>query len=213
MTLPPLPLGPWLERPLCVEGIWTAGTQHRFGLGVVLLLEQDDAVLLIRKAPKSGYEFSGLLALPGGMVRGKQGDSLAQAVHSSLASRLQAEAGVSLDALQLLPSLVSVPPPISSYTAKGRRRFTAVLGLRAEARGEIRPVAGDRSVDRAELWRPPLPWRQLAPANCLLLATQRWPRLDPAERSLAREPVRRSLERCQGWARQLDLPAPAPPWG
>ncbi len=185
-----------------VDGLWQ-GTG--FFLGAVLLARRGERVLLVRKASRPGYAFSGMWALPGGRVRG--GGVLAEGLESTVRQRLAAEAGVVLQG-----GLVALPgqPPLSRYVRDGRQHATLVLPLTGRVQGE--PVASDDSITEARFVEPTGLWRQIAPANRVILGSALWGELDGIQRAAARGPLQSAWEDCAMWAAMLRLPPPPEPW-
>lgn len=178
-------------------------------LGGVVFTQKADRFAVVRKAERDDYEFSGLWALPGGMVRPMEGEASSAAMLRSTASRLTAEAGLSSEGLRLRTDL---GPIATSYTVKGKRRFTLVASLSTISSddAELRPADG--SVCEAD-WAD-IKWGAdvFAPANRILLAHQLWPVMDAACRQQWRPSVESALVDCTQWAEAIGLGAPAAPW-
>jgi hypothetical protein len=149
-------------------GIWTT-RGGRCAIGIVLLAQQASQIVAVQKAAIPGYEFSDYFALPGGLIRVEPVSStFPEAVEPSLCARAFRECGLPKDRMKNL-RLIDVEYPVTSYSAKGRQRFTLVLAARCDI-SDFRPAAADRSVSRAFLLAPPFSLRAFAPANRLILA-------------------------------------------
>lgn len=162
------------------------------------------------------YEFAGMYALPGGMVRAvtnPSGHNLAmdEILLASLCERVQREAGLQLFG-EDMPRPTNLGPLITSYRAKGQKRYTLVATYQIEHAIETGLEVGDRSVDAA-FWEaiPPV-WECMAPANCLALAHLVWGLLGEEQRLIARPAIGRSLDQCCEWAAAIGAPVAVPPW-
>ena len=185
------------------DGLWRG---VGFSLGAVVLVQDAGRVLLVRKAAKAGYDFSGMWAMPGGRIRGE--GTLAEAIDRTMRLRFSAEAGLSLSG-GLVPLPVS-PPPLSRYTVAGTVRNTLVLPLLGHAAGE--PVTDDASISEA-IWADPMGmWRRIAPANRIILGAALWVEMDGLQRASARSALREAWEECAMWGAMLRLPPPPEPW-
>lgn len=205
-----------LELKLNEAGIWTIdGT---VGLGCVVLLETSDGeILLIRKAHRPLYEFSGQLALPGGMVRSsgtlESHEQMILDLEHTLYARLADEAGLtSSPSVQLMEGL---RPVITSYNAKGARRYTLVVAFNGLAKAKY-PLQSRSSSVESPQWTP---WEQLAsslgevaPANRLILGAYLWRRMRSSQRETVRACLDEALNACGIWASDLGLVAPSAPW-
>jgi hypothetical protein len=160
---------PWYsDLSLDEAGIWTI-RGGRCAIGIVLLAQHGSEIIAVRKARVAGYEFSNLLALPGGLVRADSSSrTFYSAVERSLYDRALRECGLRKEAIENL-RLVEADFPVTSYTAKGQRRFTLVVAARCEIYNFI-PAAADRSISEAVLLGAPLPLHEFAPANRIILA-------------------------------------------
>jgi len=184
------------------DGLWRG---HGFDLGVVLLVRDRGRVLMVKKAARSGYEFSGMWTLPGGRIRGE--GSLTEAMEDSIRRRVRAEAGVEIDN-PILP--ISMLPPLTRYTVAGVSCTTAILPLMAEVRGV--PAVSDASISEVA-WRDLSgSWRWIAPANRVILGVALWDELDGFQRSAARSALKEAWEMCAMWSGLLQLPPPPEPW-
>jgi hypothetical protein len=217
-----LPFDPLLAfipgaRPRINEaGIWTL--DGRVGLGLVVLLETPNLeILVIRKAFRNGYEFSGQLALPGGMVRSNAIESnvnFAADLDRTVLDRLQHEVGISGSLLpRLEPS--SITPLVTSYTARGEKRHTIVLPCQGQVTGKFPLQSQAPSVQDPE-W---MHWEQLAslleetaPANRLILAHYLWKRMSPLQRNASSAKVAEAANNCRAWAFEAGLTSLSTPW-
>jgi hypothetical protein len=198
------------------DGFMATSEAACWRLGAVLLARRDSEVAVVRKAEVAGgsYEFAGLCALPGGMVRSardldvRTGLEASDIIQKSLRQRAWNEAGL----LVRTATPLSTGPIVTSYSAKGRRRFTLVLGLEMVPEEGTALRSADGSIDSAFWMGPPVGWSAFAPANCLLLAHALWPEMTSKERDAAFSAVSSAHASCAKWASAADLPEPAQPW-
>ncbi len=195
-------------------GVWTL--DGKIGVGFVALLETlSGEIILIRKSFRESYEFSGQLALPGGMVRSTQGESdeFSKSLKHSMQNRLDQETGIPFSSLPPLEYYAFTP--ITSYTAKGSRRYTLVLPFKGKIPDQLPLTSKSSSVEEPQWWH----WQkiiahidQLAPANRLILVAYLQNRLSPKEIRSISAAVREARNLCNTWAEnigwQLD---PEPP--
>jgi len=213
MRPPSPPLPPPLGEPAPTpEGIWSVA-DGRVGLGVVALIASPQReLLLVRKAERPGYAFSGLWALPGGMVRTRHGDTWADALWEALRDRVQAEAGLAVDQVRDWRWIELHPPPTTSYHARGATRHTLVLGVAGQVDGATPPSGDDPSISERQWMSPVGRWRDLAPANCLIVASWCWPYLDEGQRREALPAVNDARAQCSGWAVEAGVAPVGEPW-
>jgi ADP-ribose pyrophosphatase YjhB (NUDIX family) len=205
-------LQPWaMSLKLGDDGIWTVN-YGACAIGVVLLAQLKARIIVIQKAAKAGYEFSGAFALPGGIVRGAMADTFEESLNRSLLRRAGLECGIEKGDLSETIFIHDGPWPVTSYTARGAKRFTMVLAVKASLARDVTLIGTDSSVERALWWQPPLPWKLLAPANRLILAHVFSRDISEAERSAAKVYIDEALRQCNGWAAEIGLPALASPW-
>jgi len=182
----------------------------RVAIGAVLLIENAAGEsVVVTKAPKPGYEFSGLDTLPGGMLRSTgagpiRQDNLRRIAFESLSMRASAEAGY-LPESALAPIELN-PPPTTSYNVGGARKHVIVLPYAITAPPGFHPVASDRSVTRARWVNPLEVVPNLAPANCLIVCKFIWPRLDAAAREKCRASIKKAFADCKRWAQEAGVP-------
>ncbi len=139
----------------------TAETFWRLG-AVCIIKGGEESYIAVQKAIRTdeAYEFSGLWSFPGGMVRchesinSSSGRSLKVSdVLTSLALRIAAEAGIDRGALQEFELFSELKPLVSSYTAKGEKRYTLIIPFRAELSDSISPMTSDASIMNAQAVR------------------------------------------------------------
>jgi hypothetical protein len=151
---------PWLATLTLHPGSIAASADGRFGLGAILVVEDAEthAIVFVRKAQKMRYEFSSMLAFPGGMVRlGSHPDDLALEIVRSLIQRVHAETGLEMS-LEKIGLLDISTAPTTRYWAKGSYRHTIVLPfyMKLTQQSKLRP--NDSSIEEA-FWRSaPYPW-------------------------------------------------------
>ncbi|MBD8736207.1 hypothetical protein [Sphingomonas sp. CFBP 13706] len=200
------------------DGFLSLSKSTSWRLGAVLFARRADVFAVVRKAPgkQSAYEFEGLHALPGGMTRTRgssDGQSTAPEylLRASLFDRVHREAGLTREQLQD-PVFAPVGPIVSSYTAKGQRRFTLIVPFACRVASGARLQVSDRSVDES-LWMPvPPPWEKLAPGNRIVIAHLLWNDMDEDQRAAARPLVAESARRCSDWSMSIGVPPVPPPW-
>ena len=163
----------------------------------------------VQKARRIGYVFSGLWALPGGMIRLPRGcEASLQQIEDAIRTRVRAETNLALSDL----SSVQLGPIVTRYVAKGRPRLTLVGALHVEASslGDLLP--GDPSIQAAAWIAVPPKLATFAPANQLILAHLLWPDLTVEAREQMEAELQRALEICVEVAACAGIARPEPPW-
>ncbi|MEW8552642.1 MAG: NUDIX hydrolase [Candidatus Thiodiazotropha sp.] len=201
-----------LGHPTCTEqGIWSI--KRGVGLGVVALIQREDgSVRFIKKAPRPEYEFSGMWALPGGMIRGSADQQLYEALRDSLQKRVLSESGYDLSAALDVKAIRIKPLPVTSYHARGALRHTLILPFITSDDNALLVPASDPSVTDSSWLRPAEILHQLAPANRLIVAWWLWPSLAPGVRGKIRSSVERAWRNCKANANIIGFPLPPVPW-
>jgi hypothetical protein len=92
------------------------------------------------------------------------------ALASSLEHRCLAEAGFHLSRDRLTVCETPSSMPITSYNAKGKRRYVLVIALQAWADDAFSPTSNDASVSEARWTWVDDALCQMAPANAVILA-------------------------------------------
>lgn len=198
------------------DGFLSLSESTPWRLGAILFARRSNAFAVVRKAPVSGggYEFAGLHALPGGMARASRSlngetGSPQDILKESLLDRVRREVGLTNENLHD-PVFAPVGPIVSSYTAKGRQRFTLIVPFTSEVGPAARLQVSDRSVDEAS-WMPiPPAWEGLAPGNLVALAHLVWNEMGGS--AAARPLVDGSARRCSEWAGSIGVAPVPPPW-
>lgn len=186
-------------------------------LGAALFARNNDAFAAVRKAKVSDgkYEFTGLYALPGGMTRldpnrEERSPSAQELLQGSLADRVSREAGLRRHQLSSL-AYSELGPIVTSYTAKGRKRFTLIAFATCEVDRTAELQTTDRSIDETSWMSIPPPWEQFAPGNRIALAHLLWNAIGPAACEQARLSVAEAADQCSEWAMSIGVePVPAP---
>jgi hypothetical protein len=190
------------------SGIWTF--DGRIGFGVVILLETSSGdLLLLKKASKSDYEFSGLFALPGGMIRAQQtaDHDFPSDLERTIYDRLENEAGIFEHSLPHIAPAANTPL-VTSYTAKGSRRYTIVLPYLGQFKERANVESRSSSVQEPRWlhWREVIPLlAQTAPANRLVIASYLWQRMDRTQRRDIAVSIDEAVQVCRGWACEVGL--------
>lgn len=180
------------------------------GIGAVLVVREkrSGTVLVVVKAVRPGYEFSGRCAFPGGMVRWMYpGEPFASACVRSLTDRVMREAGFEL-AQSHEPAVFAVqhPPPVTSYSARGARRHTVVLAFSASVERQRPLRTMDASVSEVR-WLPPAEaLSAMAPANTVIGARLLGAHMAVPERRHAAAAVQSARKCCDAWAAEIGLP-------
>ncbi len=210
-------LSQFLDGCTVQPDLFLATSEHaKWRLGAILFARRGSAFATVRKAPVEGadYEFAGLRTLPGGMARATPGDgpSTAQVLLArSLLDRVNREAGLQREMLSdLAPAQMG--PIVTSYTVKGRSRFTLVIPHTCTVAGKAELRNDDRSVEAAEWQDFPPDWRRMAPANRVTVAHLVWSNLSVSQRVNAEVPVDGGVSQCSAWAALIGLPGVPPPW-
>ena len=177
-------------------------------LGTVLMACSKDRFVAVRKARKPHYDFSGLWAMPGGMVR-SQGAVLERDIEASLRTRAAAESGLAVESLKRAPGL---GPVVTAYDVAGLRRYVVVVAYVSDFPQPMSLNTSDASVTDAIWSVVPPPWSEFAPANRLIVGHLLWGRLEPAECLSAQPALQAALAECTAAAREIGWPAPLPPW-
>jgi hypothetical protein len=173
------------------QPIRIANSKAELGSVAFVLNREHLCFLAIEKAQKPGYEFSHMMALPGGMCRGSNRDEVSQItideeVRNSVTRRVRAETTLDLKSDSLTPMPIS-ELPITSYTVKGEKKFVVIFPWIATIDSELTQVESeDHSVDRA-IWQSVLniPWERVSPANRLIIAAASWRYLNESQRIAA----------------------------
>lgn len=181
-------------------------------LGGVVLVQRPSSleILCVRKASKPDYEFSGMWSMPGGMIRW-QADSrttFPACCFWSMASRCRMEAGVDIVQESDL-SLATDLSAISSYTAKGARRFVRILPFQYLGPTPTGVVAGDASVSEVRWWRVEEVLPRMTPANALLLwamVGDQWQTASSANATRVQDAVAAAEAQCSTWAVEAATP-------
>jgi hypothetical protein len=218
MSGDPSPSGTIERCSVQPDGFLSLSESTAWRLGAVLFARRSNAFAVVRKAPVSGggYEFAGLHVLPGGMARASRSStwetgSPRDILKESLLDRVRREVGLTDEDLQD-PVFAPVGPIVSSYTAKGSKRFTLIVPFTSEVGSAASLQVSDRSVDDAS-WMPiPPAWESLAPGNLVAIAHTVWNEMDEGQRAAARPLVDGSARRCSEWAGSIGVAPVPPPW-
>ena len=177
-----------------------------------MLVRRQSQIAMTTKADRPGYEFSGKLALPGGLIRGAPGEEFGECLRRSVFQRVHLESGLPADALHDVEFACVWPSPVSGYTVKGQERRTAVLVVHARANAACELSGVDLSVKGADWYDIPPPWGRIAPANRLILAGALANELSVAEHVSCAETIDDAHRQCTGWAADVGLPSAAHPF-
>jgi len=188
-------------------------------LGAVLVARRVDApsVLLVQKAARAGYEWSGRWALPGGMLRGQDLHSvgvedLEALARAAMARRVAVEVGVPLHGVGSARPLGLIPPPVTHYHLKAKSCYVLVLPFVLEGVEALPTQSDDPSIATAR-WREPVEaWGELTPATSLILGHLLWRELGATGRASVEPLLRDALAVCRGWAAEVGLPPVPAPW-
>lgn len=196
------------------DGLTSLSEDDDWRAGCVAFIEAEGKVALVRKSTDDAtdYDLAGLWAMPGGMIRRQSPGAtreVEKAARSSLALRVEVEAGLKLPAAWNTPDL---GPIVSRYLRRGRTRWTLLLARTFTIQSPVPLCPIDRTISEARWARVPPTWESIAPANRLALAHILWPRLSESEKAHAREWVEKARVECSGWAREVGLPLPPSPW-
>jgi 8-oxo-dGTP pyrophosphatase MutT (NUDIX family) len=187
---------PWLG-PVAISEFGTVMDEDRcFGLGAVLIIERSrtQEVLLVRKSARPGFAGNDQFAFPGGMVRPHgTHTNVSDWICHSLQERVSAEVNLDLSHYPPMTMLVVTPPIVAAYTARGRRRHTAIIPFCLTVRSDFQPCAQDSTVYDPG-WRDLRDvWSEITPTNRLIAAQYVWPRLTEQERLSAQPSVTEAL--------------------
>lgn len=197
------------------DGFFATSPEAAWRVGSVLHARWYDRFAAVRKAPVrcSRYEFEGLWALPGGMVRMQGGrHGCEEALRFAVENRTTREAGIPTGCCSEYLPASHLGPVVTSYTAKGSRRHTLVTAMTCSVSAPSGLSAGDRSVDAACWMETPPDWSTLAPANRLILGHLAWDALSRTQQDQATEPLLAAIAQCAGWADKIGLTPAAAPW-
>ncbi len=179
-------------------------------VGGVLFARSNNHFVAVRKEAKAGYQFSGLWAMPGGMVRVPLGAGpFAEAAVAALSNRFEAEAGIR--PVTMTPAR-HLGPVVTTYTVNSVRRFTLITVFTTELDGAFEPRSADRSIAEARWFVSPPDLVDFAPANTLLLGHLLWDGLDDNQRESVRSLIAAALAECAEGARAAGVSPPAAPW-
>lgn len=160
------------------DGFAARSSADAWRLGAICILRTGKGKhLLVRKAHRveEEYEFSGLWSFPGGMVRDVNkgaettGASLSFAdVKRSLRKRILAETGLPADGITDLQVNPDSSPLVSSYTAKGQRRYTLIVPFLAKILGDPILSSDEPSVSEVKIESLEKALPSMSPANSIL---------------------------------------------
>ena len=206
---------PWLQNiNVSAAGIAMAGG-GRFGLGVLLVAElaRTGQLLFARKSYRPGFEGNDQLTFPGGMIRPQDRQKgMAHWMQDSLATRVAAEVGLEVQDYRRITPLEVTPPVVTTYIAKGQRRYTVILPFVLSMTQAFSPSTQDPTVYDPGWCTPVRVWREITPANRLIAAYYLWPRLSQWERAAAQPCLAEALQQSAAAAAAVYLPTPAAPW-
>ncbi|WP_265593054.1 NUDIX domain-containing protein [Verrucomicrobium sp. BvORR034] len=139
------------------------------GIGAVLYARCGEQVLFVQKAEKQGYEFSNMLALPGGMVRIVPGQTISdETILDALCDRVSQETGFMPNKSRCRP--FPVPGCISRYTAKNVLRYAFVIPYLIDVDETTEVSPGHASVSTAKWMDPTAALSSCAPVNCVIVS-------------------------------------------
>lgn len=192
------------------DGYGAASASDAWRVGGVVFARAGGRFLAVRKAPKEEYEFAGLWALPGGMIRGQSDDeSFLSTSTRALSDRFAAETGVQPG--PMMPAKF-LGPVTTAYTVRGVRRYTVMTVFVSEPDDAQEPRSDDRSVSEAA-WLKIFPdISTFAPGNRLILAHLLWPELDQTQRAEVRPLIMAAHAECAQAALEAGVASPAAPW-
>jgi hypothetical protein len=133
-------------------------------------------------------------------------------LRTSLLDRVQRECGLAANDLLELTITNDGWQPVTSYTAKGKRRFTLVLPATAALPATAKLAAADSNIAQACWTQLPVVWDSVAPANRLILARALATTMSDSEREDARVHIDAALQQCNAWAEEVGLPTLSHPW-
>lgn len=179
-------------------------------VGGVVFAGAGDRFIAVRKAPKDGYEFAGLWALPGGMVRVQDLDlPLSSSAATALSQRFEAETGLVPEALTPVKTL---GPVTTAYSVDNERRHTVMMVYTGEVEGMRDPRTKDPSISEAA-WLTVMPdLATLAPGNRVILGHLLWQGLSLPQRQDAGPHIAEALIECTAAAAEAGITAPVAPW-
>jgi hypothetical protein len=204
------------------QGFFPIGA-HGLACGAVVFLREETGgrVLLVQKAERPGYEFSGLWALPGGMLRSvdshvEQGleEDLEEAGNRYVHIRTLQETGVALAQPEIRAVKTLFPPPVTRYKAKGKVRHTLVLPFtHPPLPSRVEPLIATCPSIAAASWCDPIKcWEEIAPANQLLLAHHLWAEWTVGQRKEVLPALEAAREKLTKWAQEVSFEPPALPF-
>lgn len=206
----------FLASCVCLDdGFFATSPEAAWRVGGVLHARWNDRFAAVRKAPVrcSRYEFEGLWALPGGMVRMPGGRyDCEQALRFAVEHRAAREAGILPGRCSAYLPASNLGPVVTSYTVKGSIRHTLVTVMTCSVSAPLNLSAGDYSVDAACWMETPPDWSTLAPANRLILSHLAWHALSRTQQDQATEPLLAAIGQCAEWADEVGLARPVAPW-
>jgi len=192
------------------DGFAATKAGDKWRLGAVCIARSENGLsLLVQKAVKTGeqYEFSGKWSFPGGMLRAehseeaKPGDEVRIAdLAATLSNRLTAETGLKHEDISRLELAHSYPPLVTSYTAKGSRRYTLIIPFFADLNQSATVGSADRSIFKAQWRKVDDAIEQMAPANsiyAMLFSNQ----------SVAAITSSEAWRECRSWANEAQCQA------
>lgn len=192
------------------DGFAAHDTSDRWRIGAVVFARSGDRFAAVRKAPKAGYGFSGLWAMPGGMVRPQAGSTdFERVVQDALSTRAAAETSL---AIRDFERAIGLGPVVTAYDVAGIRRHVVVMAYVAHLPHRDLLGVCDTSIAEATWSEIPPDWIAFAPANRLILGHLLWGSLDLVQRQSAEAALLAALDECAAAAGEIDVPVPAIPW-
>ena len=186
---------------------WRVG-KSKANAGVVALFRSIDKFVGVQKAKRTGYEFSNLVSLPGGMISCSGNQEFEFDLQQSLSLRTSAEAGLASSQMKELSFPAHQKPVITSYFAKGETRYTVILFATAEiSDNSFKPRSSDSSVSSAGWQNCASPdWEKFTPGNLLIIYNILETELTAEEKKKALPHVKAAREKCNRWAAEAGVP-------
>jgi len=164
--------------------------------------------LLVKKAHVTDYPYSGMWALPGGMVRIQNAHVGPELLKLRAIERMLSETNVVIpsDSLRFAKGV----PPATEYPVKGKLRTVIVVPFVFQPALTDAAIATiystHQSVDAVQVVNPLPLMPEIAPANRVILARLIWPGLESEERDAIRNTVTAALNASNAIARRIHFP-------
>ena len=188
-------------------------TGTSIGVGAVLSITCGSMIILVRKAPRPGFEHSSLWAVPGGMLFPPEDEirvPVEEYFRQVLVSRVLDETGVAITSTQIerLPWL----PPITAYTVKGEKKMTVVIPYHVDVDAKLPLKSVDSSITEVRWCDPAEVCSECCPAARLIASRITGAKWTPEKKSSCKRMIEESFRECDQNADETQMPRFSRDW-